>query len=87
MSNRKFYFFLSFLLNEFLRKKYINSFFLQKNKYLLVFNNLQILTNKKLARGVYFHRIQQLLYLNINIVDFSSMYFLHFLNSLKLVKI
>jgi hypothetical protein len=87
LKKRKFYYFLSFLLNDFLKKKYIGCFFLQKTTYILVFNNLQILTNKKLARGVYFHRIQHLLCMNINIVQDSSIYFLHYLNNLKLVKL
>lgn len=87
LKKRKFFYFLSFLLDDFLKKKYIDSFFLQKTKYILVFNDLQILTNKKLARGVYFHRIQQLLYMNINILEVSSIYFLNYLNQLKLLKL
>ena len=84
IKKRKFFFILSFLLDEFLNYQYWISKKLLSNSFLLFFNNLEILTNYKLARGVYFYRIQQKFFFKIDF-DSSIIYLFEiFLNSLKL---
>jgi len=84
IKKRKFYFFISFLLDDFISSVFDDGWFYSDNKYILLFKDLNILTNKKLARGVYFHRIQQILYLELKIIKNSSKFFFNYLNSLKL---
>ena len=84
LKKRKFFYIISSILDDFLKKSFDDGVLLDNNKYILIFKDLNILTNKKLARGVYFHRIQQLFYININIIKNASKYFIFFLNSVKL---
>lgn len=84
LKKKKFFFIISFILDDFLKSTFNDGFFFDSTTYILIFKDLDILTNKKLARGVYFHRIQQFLYLQINIIKQISENFVIFLNSLKL---
>ena len=54
------------------------------NSYILYLKNLEVLTNYKLARGVYFHRIQQKFYLKLSFNNLLSYFFKVFLTSVKL---
>ena len=84
MKKRKFYYILSFLLDDFLDKQFWTNTKCWQNSYILFFEDLEILTNFKLARGVYFHRIQQKFFLEIKFWDILSNFSKFFLNSLKL---
>jgi len=84
MKKKKFFFVLSFLLDEFLNhQSWDSSRFFDAN-YVLFFKDLEILTNFKLARGVYFHRIQQKFFFKICFKNYIFSLFKIFLNSLKL---
>ena len=84
LKRRKFLFILSFILDDFLKRSFDDCYLVGNHFFILIFKNLDILTNKKLARGVYFHRIQQMLFLKINVAQDTSNLFFLFLNSLKL---
>lgn len=84
MKKRKFFYILSFLLDEFLNHQFWDGFKFIDNSYILYLKNLEVLTNYKLARGVYFHRIQQKFYLKISLDNMLSYFFKVFLTSIKL---
>lgn len=84
MKKRKFFFILSFLLDEFLNNQFWDSSKFINTSYVLFFKNLEILTNYKLARGVYFHRIQQKFYLKLDFENKSFSLFKFFLTNIKL---
>ena len=67
LSMRQFLHFLSFLLDDLVDNSY-NSLTLKQNnnkQSLFCLNNLNVFTNKKLARGVYFYRINKKLFLTV----------------------
>jgi hypothetical protein len=84
MSKRKFLYIFSFLIDEFISNQKYDDSKILFNSYLLFFKNLEILTNFKLARGVYFHRIQQKFFFKIFFEKLSLSFFNMFLNSIKL---
>lgn len=81
---RKFYHVLSFLIDAFLGHQRWSGYKVVNNSYIFFFDNLEILTNYKLARGVYFHRIQQKLFLKLSFENILSYFFNVYLTSLKL---
>lgn len=84
LKKRKFFQILSFFLDDFLGENFNEKTMLQVYKNILVFSDLQLLTNKKLAKGVFFHRITQKLFLRIQLKKNMSKYYWIYLNNLKL---
>lgn len=84
MKKRKFYNVLSFLLDEILIQQFWDGAKFLDKTYVLYFKNLELFTNYKLARGVYFHRIQQKFYLKLSFENLLSSIFKVYLTSLKL---
>ena len=84
IKKRKFFYVLSFLLDEFLVHQFWAGSKFRDNSYMLFLKNLEVLTNYKLARGVYFHRIQQKFYLKLSFNNILSYFFKVYLTSIKL---
>jgi len=84
MKKRKFFYILSFLLDEFLSHQFWDGYKFIENSYILYLKNLEVLTNYKLARGVYFHRIQQKFFLKLSFENILSYFFKVYLTSIKL---
>lgn len=84
LTKRKFFNVLSFLLDDVLNHQFWAGSNFLENNYFLYFKNLEILTNYKLARGVYFHRIQQKFYLKLTFEKISLNFFKVYLTSIKL---
>jgi hypothetical protein len=75
---------LSFFFDEFLKKAFFKSSRFFDGDFVFTLPDLDILTNYKLARGVYFHKVLETIYLNIKgLKQFESL-FLSFLDTLKL---
>lgn len=84
MYKRKFFYIFSFLYDEFYYHQNWDESILLSDSYIIFFKNLEVLTNYKLARGVYFHRIQQKFFFKITFKTIISFFFKMFLTSLKL---
>lgn len=87
MKKRKFFYVLSFFLDELLTHQFWDSSKFINNNYILFFKHLEILTNYKLARGVYFHRIQQKFFFKVSFKNIAYWLFKIFLNSVKLLNV
>lgn len=84
MKKRWFFNTLSFLLDDYLTQQFWNESKFLENYYILGFKNLEPFTNYKLARGVYFHRVQQKFFLKLMCENLLSGIFKLFLTTLKL---
>lgn len=85
MKKRKFFHVLSFLLDELiLHQPFGGAKILNKTDYMLFWKNLEVFTNYKLARGVYFHRIQKKFFLILTFNKVLSYFYKVFLTNLKL---
>jgi hypothetical protein len=85
---RKKYKIFSFLLEDVLSVKKIDGGKKNFKDVIFFFNNLEFLTNYKLARGVYFYRVQKTLFLKLKNLIISKVYTINlfdfFLNSIKI---
>ena len=84
LNKRVFLGILSFILDDFLQSNYKDACYFNKDFYYLIFNNLNVFTNIKLAKGIYFYRVKQKLFIYIRLVRSLLKFFLFYLNSLKL---
>lgn len=84
MKKHKFFYVLSFLIDDFLNHQFWDGYKFLENSYVLYLKNLEILTNYKLARGVYFHRIQQKFFLKLSFENMLSYFLKVYLTSIKL---
>lgn len=85
MYKRKFFYVLSFLVDEFNSHQPSVGFkILNTIDFMLFWKNLEVFTNYKLARGVYFHRIQKKFFLFLTLNKILSYFFKVFLTNLKL---
>lgn len=80
-----FYRMLSFFFDDFLKTKFFKSVRFFDGNFVFTLPDLDILTNHKLARGVYFHRILEAMYLNIKGLKNGGSFFVSYLDSLKLI--
>lgn len=84
LNKRNFLNILSFILDDFLKDQYNDAIYFNSECYFLIFNNLNLFTNIKLAKGVYFYRVKQKLFIYIKLIKQFLKFFLFYLNSLKL---
>jgi hypothetical protein len=88
VKKKKFFNLIAFFFNDFLRYHKIKGKKKNGNYFIFFFDNLELFTNLKLARGVYFSRITQKLFFLIymkSFIDFANNNILFFfLESIKI---
>lgn len=75
---------VSFFVDEFIKTQNWSGHKLINKSLLVFWDNLDLLMNYKLARGVYFHHIRHKFYFKVSLLEKWSPFFLLYLNSLKL---